>query len=239
VRRAAARGSRGPVRRAIALAVVLAALALPGAAGANGDPASDVLLTQQVFLPFEAPISKSAASELKQTVAAANEKGYTVRVALIPFTGDLGTAVSLWGHPRDYSKFLGSEIAFVYKNRLLVAMPSGFGFYDGKKPVTREQRVLAKVKPGRTPTELAESASKAVRALAASKGITVPKPSGGSSSRDRLIILGAAVVGFLLVLLFPARLLRRGRGGGRSPSAEPRSSPPRSPESSDPGRAGR
>jgi hypothetical protein len=194
--------------------VALAALALPGGAEANGDPASDVLLTTQVFLPFEAPISDSAASDLKQTVAAANEKGYTIRVAVIAFTGDLGTAVSLWRRPQDYSKFLGSEIAFVYKNRLLVAMPSGFGFYNGRKPVPKELGVLAKVKPGKTPTPLTESAAEAVRALAASAGVTVAKPSSGSSpTRDRLI-LAAAVLAFLLVLFFPTRLLRRRRAQG-------------------------
>ena len=201
------------MRRSAALLLGLAALALPGSAEANGDPASDVLLTTQVFLPFEAPISKSAASELKQTVAAANQKGYTIRVAVIAFTGDLGTAVSLWGHPQEYSKFLWSEITFVYKDRLLVAMPSGFGFYAGKKPVTKELGVLARVKPGKTPTPLTESAAQTVRALAASEGITLPKPSGGSRTRDRLI-LGAAVLAFLVVLLFPTRLLRRRRAQG-------------------------
>ena len=223
-----------------ALLLALAALALPGAARANGDPASDVLLTQQVFLPFEAPISKPASKELTEMVAAANEKGYTIRVALIAFTGDLGTAVSLWGHPQAYSKFLGSEIAFVYKNRLLVAMPSGFGFYNGKKPVAKELRVLARVKPGKTPTPLARSASEAVRALAAASGITLPRSSGSSATRDRLI-LGAAVLAFLVVLLFPTRLLRRrrARGTAQSPSAAPRSSPRRSPGSSDPGKAER
>jgi hypothetical protein len=202
------------MRRAGTLLLALAALVLPGDADANGDPASDVLLTNQVFLPFEAPISDSAANDLKQTVAAANEKGYTIRVAVIAFTGDLGTAVSLWRRPQDYSKFLGSEIAFVYKNRLLVAMPSGFGFYDGKKPVAKELRVLAKVKPGKTPTPLTESAAEAVRALAGSAAVTVPKPSsGGSATRDR-VILGAAVLAFLVVLLFPTRLLRRRRAQG-------------------------
>ncbi len=165
-------------------------------------------------MPFEAPISKSAADDLTRTVAAANEKGYNIRVALIAFTGDLGTALSLWGHPQEYSTFLGSEIAYVYTGRLLVAMPSGFGFYDGKKPIAKELGVLAKVKPGKTPTPLAESAADAVRALAVSKGITLPKPSGrDSGTRDRLI-LGAAVLAFLVVLIFPTRLLRRRRAQG-------------------------
>ena len=197
------------MRRTALLLLALAALALPGGAGANGDPASDVLLTSQVYIPFEAPISTSAKNDLKETVADANARGYTIRVALIAFTGDLGTAVSLWGHPQDYSKFLWSEIAFVYKSRLLVLMPAGFGFYNGKRAVAKELRVLANMKPGKTPTPLAQSASEAVRALAASAGVTLPKHSGDSSSRDRLIILGAAVVAFAAVLLLPTRWLRR------------------------------
>jgi hypothetical protein len=198
-------------------------LVLPLAARANGDPASDVLPFKgnQVFLPIEAPVSGSAAAELRKTVSSATDKGYEIKVALIPYTGDLGTAVSLWKHPQDYAKFLGKEIAFSYTGRLLIAMPSGFGFYNQDRPVERERQVLAKMPHGSTPTALAESATKAVRALAASAGVQV-STSGGSATRDRLI-LGAAVVAFLLVLVFPAGLIRRrARGGGRSPSSEPR-----------------
>ena len=123
----------------------------------------------QVSIPPEAPISVSAEQELLKTVAAANERGYKIRVAVIPFSNDLGTADSLWRHPQSYSKFLGSELAFSYSNRLLIAMPSGFGFYRGKKPTAKEQRLLAKLKPGKTPTALTESTTQAVRALAADR----------------------------------------------------------------------
>jgi hypothetical protein len=205
-----------------ALAAVVALLA-PAAAHANGDPASDVLLTDQVFLPFEAPITTSAQDDLRKTVSEANKKGYKLRVALIAFTSDLGTAVSLWKHPQDYSEFLGKEIAFVYTGPLLVSMPSGFGFYNQGQPVTHELQVVKKMKPGTTPTPLAESTTAAVRALAAAKGIALPKPSSGSSATHDRLILGAAVVAFLLVLVFPARFVRRrGRGAEQSPSAGPR-----------------
>jgi hypothetical protein len=221
--------------RAALLAVLAAALLCVPAAQANGDPASDVLITQQVFIPFEAPISTSAKDELTKTVAAANERGYRIRVAVIAFTGDLGTAVSLWRHPQAYAKFLGSELAFVYTNRLLISMPSGFGFYRGRKPVAKEVRVLARIEPGKTPTALTESTTQAVRALAAADGITLPTfSSGGTAWRDRLIVAAVALLA-LLVLFFPTRLLRRGRGGGRSPSAGPRWFPRRSRGSSDPG----
>ena len=211
--------------RRLSLVAALAAVALlaPAAARANGDPASDVLLTDQVFLPFEAPISKSAQNDLRKTVDEANKKHFKIRVAVIAFTSDLGTAVSLWKHPQSYSEFLGKEIAFVYTGPLLISMPSGFGFYDEGRRVASEKQVLAKLKPGSTPTPLADSTTAAVRALAVAKGITLPKPSSGSSAtRDRLV-LGAAVLAFLLILVFPARLIRRrARGAEQSPSAGPR-----------------
>jgi hypothetical protein len=208
------------VRRLAFLPVALAlALLLPGGAFANGDPASDVLPFQQVFLPYEAPISSSAATRLKKTVAVANQKGYKIRVALIPFTGDLGTAVGLWRKPQPYSEFLGEEIAFSYTGRTLIAMPSGFGLYNGHRPVTRELETLRSVQPGATPTALAESSADAVRALAAKDGVAVPKSFGSSASHDRLV-LAAALVVLVLGLVIPFQLVRRrARGGGQSPSA--------------------
>jgi hypothetical protein len=196
--------------RALVVAAVVAVVAAAGAR-ANGDPASDVLITQQVFIGFEVPISTSDQEELQKTVAAANERGFTIRVALIAFSGDLGTAVSLWRRPQSYSKFLGSELAFAYANRLLIAMPSGFGFYNRRKPVAKELRVLARVPVGKTPTALARSTTAAVRALAAADGVTLPKySSGGSEWRDRLIIAAAGVL-ILLIIFVPGRWLRRGR----------------------------
>ena len=198
------------MRRALLVAAAAALVAVP-AAFANGDPASDVLLTQKVFVGPEVPVSKGKLDALQKTVDAANAKGYPIRVAVIAFTGDLGTAVSLWRQPQSYSRFLGSELAFVYRNRLLIAMPSGFGFYHGRKPVAKEKAVLAKIPPGKTPTALTESTTQAVRALAAADGVVLPKVStGGSAWRDRAIIAGVGLL-VLLVLFVPARWLRRGR----------------------------
>jgi hypothetical protein len=199
--------------RALLVAAVAAVLAVP-LARANGDPASDVLLTQPVFFPIDATLPDSDREALLKTVEAANEHGYKIRVALIPFTSDLGTAVSLWGHPQDYSKFLGSELAFVYAKRLLIVQPSGFGIYNQGKPVAKEQRVLAKVPVGKTPAELAQSATAAVRALTAGDGITLPATKTKSTAtRDRLIIAAAGLV-ILLIVFVPGRRLRA-RGAAR------------------------
>jgi hypothetical protein len=204
------------MRRA-ALVVVLGALLAAPTARANGDPASDVLLTQPVYFPIDATLSDADREALLKTVDDADKRGYKIRVALIPFTSDLGTAVSLWKHPEDYSKFLGKELAFVYRNRLLVVQPSGFGFYDRGKPVAKEQRVLAKVPVGQTPAALTHSADAAVRALAAANGVTLPAAKTKSTAtRDRLIIV-AAVLLILLIIFVPGRWLRRGRNGQPEP----------------------
>jgi len=207
--------------QALLLAVAAALVTVP-AARANGDPASDVLITNQVYIGPEVPISNGDRDALVKTVAAANERGYPIRVALTPFTSDLGTAVSLWGRPRDYAKFLGSELAFVYTKPLLIAMPSGFGVYHRNKPVTKEQRVLTRVRPGKTPAEVAQQTTKAVRALAAADGITLPAASGGGGSdwRDRVII-GIAGVLVLLILFVPGRRLTRGRATPTQPEQGP------------------
>jgi hypothetical protein len=199
------------MRRLLLVAAATALVAVP-AARANGDPASDVLITNQVYIGPEVPISNADRDALTKTVAAANERGYPIRVALIPFTSDLGTAVSLWRHPQDYAKFLGSELAFVYTKRLLIAMPSGFGVYHRNRPVAKEQRVLRRVRPGRTPTAVAQQTTKAVRALAAADGITLPVESGGGSDwRDRAIIAAVGLAIVALIAFVAMRRLSRGR----------------------------
>jgi hypothetical protein len=199
------------MRRLLFVAAAAALVAVP-VARANGDPASDVLITNQVYIGPEVPISNADRDTLVKTVAAANERGYPIRVAVIAFTSDLGTAVSLWRHPRDYAKFLGSELAFVYTKPLLISMPSGFGFYHGRKPTAKEQRVLARLRPGKTPSALTLSTAEAVRKLAAANGVDVPvyTSGGGHDWRDRAIIaaVGLVVVG-LIAYVAVRRLGRR------------------------------
>jgi len=199
------------MRRLLLVAAAAALVAVP-IARANGDPASDVLITNQVYIGPEVPISNADRDALTKTVAAANERGYPIRVALIPFTSDLGTAVSLWGHPQDYAKFLGSELAFAYTKRVLIAMPSGFGIYHRNRPVAKEQRALARVPPGKTPAAVAQQTTKAVRALAASEGIALPVETGGGSDwRDRAIIAAVGLVVVALIAFVAVRRLGRAR----------------------------
>jgi hypothetical protein len=115
---------------------------LIGTAGADGDPASDVLYTESVYLPYDAP-PPAAATALKKAVESAYARHYRIKVAVIGSQVDLGAVPSLWGKPTQYAKFLGTELETFYVGPLLIVMPAGFGIYDGGRPVAAEKKVLA------------------------------------------------------------------------------------------------
>jgi hypothetical protein len=187
--------------RALAVAVAAACLAAP-ASHADGDPASDYLITRQTFLPFDAKIPKAQVDALNGIVADANEKGFEIRVAIISKPFDLGAVPSLWRKPKTYSRFLGQELAFVYKNRLLIVMPNGYGVARGGKALPDAQRVVDTLPaPGTGGPALAAAATRAVRRLAADAGVTAEVPSSsGSTTGDRLVIAGAAIGLVVLIL---------------------------------------
>ena len=76
-------------------AAALAAGVLAASARADGDPASDYLLVQKVFLPFDAKFPAQRQAQFTALVAAANRSGFTIRVALISSSYDLGAITSL------------------------------------------------------------------------------------------------------------------------------------------------
>ena len=115
----------------LALAVLASALVATldaGAARADGDPASDYLIAQKIFFPYDAKIPQAEQRKLLAAIQSANTQGFTIRVALIWSDYDLGAVTVLWRKPRTYARFLGEEIRYFYKGRLLIVMPSGFGF---------------------------------------------------------------------------------------------------------------
>jgi hypothetical protein len=191
--------------------VAVAALAVVPAARADGDPASDYLITRQTFLPFDAKIPEKQAQALNGIVADANEKGYKIRVAIISKPFDLGAVPSLYRKPTTYARFLGQELAFVYKNRLLIVMPNGFGFNRPGHPTTKEYATLSKIKIAPGATGLVTAAQTGVEKLAAASGVTIKRTSdssgGHSMARDRVVIIIAAVA--LLAVAVALRLLLR------------------------------
>jgi hypothetical protein len=180
---------------------VTVCLCAPVAARANGDPASDYLLTQRVFLPFTTKIDRNEVNRLDALLREADQKHFRIKVAMILSPSDLGTAFSLFGKPEKYSQFLGLELSFVYRGRLLVVMPNGYGYAVNGDPDPKASAVLTKLPaPGRDATKEVRAAIVAVQNLAAASGLrlTVPKV-GGSTGRDRLTIAAAATAGIALI----------------------------------------
>jgi hypothetical protein len=184
------------------LLVLLAALAAAPAAYADGDPASDYLLSQQTFLSPNAHISSSDTAQLEALVTAARRRGYTIRVAVIQSSYDLGAVTALDKKPRLYAHFLSQELRFVYKKRLLVVMPNGFGIADNGKPVPAEQAVLDRLSPAGTldGSALVAATVTALHALTAHAGVPIAATTSSrdNSTRDRIVLASAIA----LVLLF-------------------------------------
>lgn len=199
---------------ATVLFAVLSSAALLPAARADGDPASDYLLGQDVFLPYSTKVSSSEAKQLTALVKEAARRHFTIKVAVIAERLDLGADPSLFLKPQVYAEFLGKEILFIYRGRLLVVMPNGFGVSVGGRAAPPLAKAVAALPPPGTDTsKLVAAAQTAVQKLAASAGhrLTVPKSTsaGGQTAADRIKI-GAAVVG-VLALLGASMLVRRTR----------------------------
>jgi hypothetical protein len=199
-----------------ALLLALGVVALvPAAARADGDPASDILYNGKTFLPFEVKISPQNQQDLEEVVAAAWKAGFPIKVAVISSPLELGAVGALWKKPQLYSKFLGAELAFLYKGRLLIVMPNGYGLHRGTVSTVAERRVLKHVPIGQGGNGLVASATDAVLALAAASGHQLPKPVQATSNagRDRIVIVIAVVLVGLLILIFVPGVRRRLRPG--------------------------
>jgi hypothetical protein len=212
------------VRRLLVLALVTAlAGTAAGTARADGDPASDVLLSDNVFLSYQSPYGSAEGRALEGVAKQAKQQGFPMRVAVITQLADMGSVGGLYGKAQRYADFLASEITFVYRGTLVVAMngkPGGFGVHGpGATPAAR--RALAGMKlPSSSPTaaELARAAAVAMQRVAAASGHHVTIPSGAptkkkTSTRLLDVFLIAALA--LAALGGGATLLARWlRGGG-------------------------
>ena len=159
----------------------------PALARGDGDPASDVLATQALFLPQDAGATPAERAQLTALLQTAARRGYPIRVALVASSADLGSVTALWRQPQAYARFLGQELAFVHKGPLLVVMPNGLGLTQLGRPLPGQAALAA---PG-AGQGLADAAITAVRRLAAAAGHPLPVSSvqapraGGSSDRSR------------------------------------------------------
>lgn len=203
-------------RRAVLLLLTLVAtIALaPVAAHGDGDPASDVLLGENVFYPYSQP-STSVQKTLNAETAAAAKAHFPIKVALIGSPVDLGVIPDLFGKPQKYADFLDQEISYQAKQPLLVVMATGYGVQGLSPAATKAVATLARP-AGPKSEDLAQAAVSAVRKLAAADGhpLTPAPASGGRGSSTTLIlviVLALAAIGTAGTLV----ALRRRHGAAR------------------------
>jgi hypothetical protein len=212
-----ARVYRLSIRLFLVALASLAILALSaGHAAADGDPASDVLLAQSMFLPPDAPVPSTQAAELQQLINQAARADYPIRVAVIATAADLGSVTALWSKPQSYAEFLAQELSLVYRGPLLIVMPIGLGFSGA-----HAQRVPADLRTLIPGTALGTAAITAVRELAGASGHPLRGPTAKASQTSTghtvenfvfLVGLAACIVWFLLVAVDRPRRMWRGSG---------------------------
>jgi hypothetical protein len=192
-------------RRALALLLIVFAGALlaPALAGADGDPASDVLIKEYAFYPYQLKLPAASTKALTETLAKAKEQGFPIRVAMIANQFDLGSAGLLYRKPKPYAQFLAQELAMFNTDWLLVVMPNGYGIYrclvkkrpegysdpcEGNRATAADEKLLAALPTQEhSRQDFAAAADGAVRALAEAHGVSF----GGGLAKP---LIGAVVV---------------------------------------------
>jgi hypothetical protein len=213
---------------AIALIV---AIGFSGVARGDGDPASDVLSSQRLFVAQDARVPSAQLVKLAELLNAARARGYPLRVAVIASRTDLGSVTALWRRPASYAQFLGQELSLVSSRRdaVLIVMPDGFGLYRAGGTTAAERGALTAIPGAPGAAGLGDGALRAIEGLAAAAGRPLPRPSvaatsdgGGGESITSWVVfaVGAALIaaawGASLRARPPSRVawLRRSEGSG-------------------------
>jgi hypothetical protein len=200
--------------RLAALLVLVTSLALPaGPAYADGDPPSDVLLSQNVYYPYSPPVTPPVQTVLTKATADAKRAGYPIRVAIVAGKNDLGSVPTLFEKPQNYAKFLQSEITFNRPRPLLVVMPSGFGWVAAGSGADRVMKAFAA--PGIASDAMARGAAAAVAKLSAAAGHPIPAPAlGVESSKGKSSTPWWVFVAPLVLIALAVAVLGRRAGRG-------------------------
>jgi MYXO-CTERM domain-containing protein len=183
--------------------LVLGGLLVPIGALADGDPASDVLLGENVFYPYTPPVPGSVQKTLNTETAGAKRAGFPIKVALIASPVDLGVIPALFGKPQMYADFLEREISFEGPQPLLVVMAAGYGTQGFTAKLAAG---ALRLPAGKTSTDLAQAAIVAVAKLASASGHPIngvpgvpgTSGSGGGGSSSTPIVIGLAAAAVLV-----------------------------------------
>ena len=189
------------------LAAALVMVACPAAVLADGDPASDVLITDDIFVPYERP-SENQVSKLRGVIQQAREAGQPVRVAVIHSARDLGAVTNLYGHPQEYANLLARELQNPVEadqeghgEPLIIVMPAGFGTKNVPPEVDRRLRG-AEVPSDASPDELVAAVGWGVQELARISGRPIgeqfDEPKGDPATGVLVTVL--VIVGLLVLV---------------------------------------
>jgi hypothetical protein len=199
-------------KKSLCLLSLLFALALvPAQAQADGDPASDVLLLQDAYLPYAPGVPPELSRTITNLLKATRKAGFPLKLAIIAQPKDLGAVPQYFDKPQSYAPFLQSEIAFNTKKPLLIVMPAGYGV--AAMPAGSEDALEGLDPPKSARGEdLGRSAVTAIVKLSEAVGHPVPTPklpkeSGGGGGTSPLLTFGVPVA--LLALAGVLAAIRR------------------------------
>lgn len=185
------------IRRAASwLAALWLALALcgvwltltPVAARADGDPGSDVLVYQPLFVAADAGVSVPDQVRLSGMLDAAAKAHHPIRVAVVARRDDLGAVTALWGKPQAYARFLGIELSLSYDGPLLVVMPDGFGLRWPGHATAPTLAALDRVRIAGGAAGMVAATETATETVGRALGIVLrpgEPPAGGSTGASR------------------------------------------------------
>ncbi len=174
---------------------------------ADSDPASDVLLQQDYFLPYQPSVCSELKSALDTATRRSSAAGRSIKVAVIESPADLGAATVFFGRPSAYADFLGRELRTFSPHLqkkltgvpLLVAMPQGLALFQASARA-REAVKRIKVSSDADSNALTRASAKAVAAVASASGHPIKDPpiaSGCSHKKSTTLLF---VIPILLVL---------------------------------------
>ena len=186
---------------AVALALALLAVGHAEIARADGDPASDELISQNVFYPFSTSISQVEQDRLDAAVRDVRRAGIPLKVALITHPSDLGSITALYGSPQRYAAFLDTELSFQRRVSVVVVMRDGFGS-QGLPSRLQHTVSAARAPAADTGPALAAATLALVRRLDGelrTGHVGRASTGGGSGGQTRTMLLIALVLAALLI----------------------------------------
>jgi hypothetical protein len=223
-------GRLGRVLAICAVTGAAASLAAAPNARADADPASDVLLTELAFFPYEPPVSAELEERVTTVLEQAAASGLRLHAAIVETPQDLGGIPQFFGHPREYAVFLDHEISPPPPAPLvpvIVVMPDGLGVAGVPRPNS-----LARVHVDRAHSSygLAITAMAAARELLRERGHDLANPTAAARARARRshrpsgkkhapsALLFALPIALLVLAILAVQLRRRRSAKRQRPS---------------------